>query len=167
MAHQRRYQWRNFVSFTVRKVIRRQDGQNSGRTRGCRDPLRCCYRVLVSAGLLIQESQLHVRTRVSRHDLNHVQVALHGLGTASERTVQIAQFAVGLNIVGIKGQGPAEQGFGFRRALLSQANLRHEVERPHLIRLFRQHAPELYLRIVDSVLGNEPGNRAARSRLPP
>src|SRR5207247_8525577 len=75
--------------------------------------------------------------------------------------------AVGLYFLGAQGQNSAKQRFGLWRALLERADFRHEVKRPHLLGLLRQDAPELLFRIIEPVLSNKPGNRAARGGLPP
>src|SRR5229473_129204 len=94
-----------------------------------------------------------------------MRVGINRLGAVPEGIVQLTQTAVGLYVIGTECQHSAKQRFRLWRALLAHADLRHEVKRPYLVRLLRQDAPELLFRIVEPVLNNEPGNRAARSRL--
>ncbi len=108
MEQHGRYQWRDFVTITDRKVIGCQNGQNSGRTRGRRDPLRGSDRFLVLARLLIQDSQLHVCRHVGWSDSGHMRVGINGLEAVPKRTIQFAETTVGLDILGTKRQSSAK-----------------------------------------------------------
>ena len=58
-----------------------------------------------------------------------------------------------------------EQGLSLLGALLAHSYGAHEVQRPVLIGLLRQDAPQLLLGIIQAVLANELGNIHARGRL--